>query len=140
MIGGEFKHNLDAKNRIFIPAKMRDELGETFIVAKNIREKCLKIYSRTEWDRYIKPLTEQSRKLVDKVLRYLSSSSAEVTPDAQGRIVLPKELISYAEIQRNVVVVGCYDCAEIWAEESYNKLKDEENIEEMLAELESLGL
>jgi MraZ protein len=140
MIGGEFKHNLDAKNRIFIPAKMRDELGETFIVAKNIREKCLKIYSRTEWDKYIKPLTEQSRKLVDKVLRYLSSSSAEVTPDAQGRIVLPKELISYAEIQRNVVVVGCYDCAEIWAEESYNKLKEEEDIEEMLAELESLGL
>lgn len=140
MIGGEFKHNLDAKNRIFIPAKMRDELGETFIVAKNIREKCLKIYSRAEWDKYIKPLTEQSRKLVDKVLRYLSSSSAEVTPDAQGRIVLPKELISYAEIQRNVVVVGCYDCAEIWAEESYNKLKEEENIEEMLAELESLGL
>lgn len=140
MIGGEFKHNLDAKNRIFIPAKMRDELGETFIVAKNIREKCLKIYSRTEWDKYIKPLTEQSRKLVDKVLRYLSSSSAEVTPDAQGRIVLPKELISYAEIQRNVVVVGCYDCAEIWAEESYNKLKEEEDVEEMLAELESLGL
>lgn len=140
MLGGEFRHGLDPKNRIFIPAKMRDELGSTFVVAKNIREKCIRVYSLTQWDEYIKPLTEQARKLGERILRYLSSTSAEVTPDSQGRIVLPKELISYAEIDKNVVVVGCYDCAEIWAEDVYEKMKSEENPDALLAELESLGL
>ena len=64
----------------------------------------------------------------------------EVTPDAHGRVVLPKELITHAEIDKNVVVVGCYNYAEIWAEESYNKLKETENVEEMIRELESFGL
>ena len=64
----------------------------------------------------------------------------EVTPDAHGRVVLPKELIGHAEIDKNVVVVGCYNYAEIWAEESYEKMKEEEDLDQMIADLEELGL
>ena len=137
---GSYKHSLDAKNRIFIPAKLRDELGATFVIAKDIREKCLKAYSMEEWARYLEPIRQQSRKLQSEVLRFLSSSMIEVTPDPHGRVVLPKELVAYANIEKNVVVVGCYDYAEIWAEESYTKLKDEEDIDRMIADLEALGL
>ena len=140
MLGGEYRHGLDPKNRVFIPAKLREELGETFVVVKDLREKCLKIYSQAEWDKYIAPIKNQERRLAEKVLRFLSSSMSQVVPDSQGRILIPKDLVQYAEIERDVVVVGCYDYAEIWAEESYRKLKEEENVEEMLAELESLGL
>lgn len=140
MLGGEYRHGLDPKNRVFIPSKLRDELGQTFIVVKDLREKCLKIYSQAEWDRYIAPIKNQERRLAERVLRFLNSSMAQVTPDSQGRILIPKDLVQYAEIERDVVVVGCYDYAEIWAEESYNRLKENENIEEMIRELESFGL
>ncbi len=140
MLGGEYKHNLDPKNRIFIPAKLREELGAAFVVAKDIREKCLKVYSLEGWESYITPLREQKRKLSEKILRFLHASLVQVTPDSQGRIVLPQELVGYAEIEKNVVIVGCCDYAEIWAEEAYEKLKAEEDLSEMLAELEELGL
>lgn len=140
MLGGEYRHGLDAKNRVFIPAKLREELGQTFIVAKDLREKCLKVYSQAEWDRYLAPIKNQERRLAERVLRFLSASMTQVTPDSQGRILLPKDLVQYAEIARDVVVVGCYDYAEIWAEESYNKLKENEDVEEMIRELESFGL
>ncbi|MBQ9132781.1 MAG: division/cell wall cluster transcriptional repressor MraZ [Clostridia bacterium] len=140
MLGGEYRHGLDPKNRVFIPAKLREELGETFIVVKDLREKCLKIYSQAEWDKYIAPIKNQERRLVEKVLRFLNSSMAQVTPDSQGRIVLPKDLVQYADIERDVVIVGCYDYAELWAEASYEKLKAEEDVDEMIRELESFGL
>ena len=140
MLGGEYRHGLDPKNRIFIPAKLRDELGTTFVIAKDLRETCLKVYSLKEWENYIEPILAQARKLQSKVLRFLSASMVEVTPDAHGRVVLPKELITHAQIDRNVVVVGCYNYAEIWAEEAYEKLKAEEDVGQMIAELEELGL
>lgn len=140
MLGGEYRHNLDPKNRIFIPAKLREELGVTFVVAKDIREKCLKVYSLEGWEKYIAPLREQQRKLSEKILRYLHASLAQVVPDSQGRIVLPPDLVRYAEIEKNVVIVGCCDYAEIWAESNYEHLKEEEDISEMLSELEALGL
>ena len=140
MLGGEYRHNLDPKNRIFIPAKLREELGSTFVVAKDIREKCLKVYSLSGWENYITPLREQKRKLSEKILRFLHASLVQVTPDSQGRIVLPQELVVHAEIEKNVVIVGCCDYAEIWAEAGYEKLKEDEDLSEMLAELEELGL
>ena len=140
MLGGEYKHNLDAKNRIFIPAKLRDELGESFVVAKDIRESCLKVYSLQGWEEYIKPLREQKRSLSEKIIRHLHASLAQVVPDGQGRIVLPPELIEHAKLDRSVIVVGCCDYAEIWSEELYEEMKAQEDMSEILAELEALGL
>ncbi len=140
MLGGEYRHALDSKNRIFIPAKLREELGVSFVVAKDIRESCLKVYSIAGWEAYIAPLKEQKRKLSEKIMRFLHASLVQATPDTQGRIVLPTELVAHAEIDRNAVVVGCGDYAEIWAEETYDRNKNEVDLEDMLAELEELGL
>lgn len=140
MLGGEYRHGLDAKNRIFIPSKLREELGQSFVVAKDIREKCLKVYSLAGWESYIAPLKEQKRKLSEKIMRFLHASMVQATPDSQGRIVLPQELVEYSEIEKNVVVVGCGGYAEIWAESAYDQMKNEVDIDEMISELEELGL
>ena len=140
MLGGEYKHNLDPKNRIFIPSKLRDELGESFVVAKDIRETCLKVYSLEGWEAYIKPLREQKRSLSEKIVRHLHASLVQVTPDGQGRIVLPPELIAHAALEKNVGIVGCCDYAEIWSEQAYESMKQEEDLTQILAELEALGL
>ena len=84
MLSGEFKHNLDPKNRLFIPAKHREELGESFIVAKSIRENCLKVYSLEEWENYIAPIKQMARKDSESILRALNRNASQVTPDSQG--------------------------------------------------------
>ena len=139
MLAGEYRHGLDAKNRIFIPAKLREELGQTILVAKNIREKCLKVYSLTEWEKYIGPLQEQNRKLSEKLMRFIYPTLLQATPDSQGRIVLTGELIGHAEIDRNVVIVGCGKYAEIWSEELYDATMSDIDVDELVADLESLG-
>ena len=134
MFGGEYRHNKDSKNRVFMPAKLREELGETFVIAKDIREKCLKVYSLAGWEEYIAPLKAQ------KILRFLHASLTQVTPDSQGRVVIPQELVEYAAIERSIVVVGCGEYAEIWSESIYDENKAQIDVAELIGELEELGL
>jgi MraZ protein len=140
MFSGEFKHSLDTKNRLFIPAKHRDELGESFMVAKSIRENCLKVYSMQEWEEYISPILKMERKASEAILRALHRDASQVSPDSQGRIVIPASLVEYAGITKGAVVVGCGKYAEIWSEENYEAMVGAENIEDIKNLLESYGL
>jgi len=140
VLSGEFRHNLDAKNRIFIPSKHRDELGDCFMVAKSIRENCLKVYSMAEWEEYISPILKMDRKSSEAILRALHRDAAQVTPDAQGRIVIPVALVEYAKIVKGAVVIGCGKFAEIWSEETYAEMVANENLDDLKNVLESYGL
>ena len=140
MLSGEFKHNIDPKNRLFIPAKHREELGETFMIAKSVRENCLKVYSLEEWEKYIEPIVKMERKNSEAILRALHRNAAQVSPDAQGRIVLPPALVAYAEIEKGAVVVGCGKYAEIWSEEAYEAMAGDEDMADLKDLLESYGL
>jgi MraZ protein len=140
MLTGEFRHSLDAKNRIFMPAKLREELGETFIIVRDIREKCLKVYSMEGWAAYTAPIKEKPRQLAEQVMRLLHRSAAQVTPDSQGRVLLPPMLVEYAGIEKNAVVVGCEEYAEIWAEANYQTMLDNVDDEALRQALESWGL
>ena len=140
MFSGEFKHTLDTKNRLFIPAKHREELGESFMVAKSIRENCLKVYSMAEWEEYISPILKMERKASEAILRALHRDAAQVSADAQGRIVVPAPRVEYAGITKTAVVVGCGKYAEIWSEENYEAMVNGENMEDIKNLLESYGL
>jgi MraZ protein len=143
MLSGEFRHNIDPKNRLFIPAKHREELtlgNECFMVAKSIRENCLKVYSMSEWEEYISPIRKMERKDSERILRALHKDAAQVSPDSQGRIVLPPTLVQYAGIVKGAVIVGCGAYGEIWAEEAYEAMLEEDNLEGMKELLESYGL
>ena len=140
MLSGEFKHTLDPKKRLFIPSKHREELGECFMVARSIRDNCLKVYSMTEWDKYIEPILKMDRKDSEVILRTLHRNAAQVSPDAQGRIILPVSLIEHAKIVKGAVVVGCGTYAEIWAEEEYELTLESEDLGDIKSVLESFGL
>lgn len=140
MFTGEYGHSVDAKNRIFVPSKFRDELGETFMVVRDIRKPILKMYSLAGWEAYIAPIREKERKVAERALRYLHRNAAQVSPDSQGRILLSKELLGYAGIIKDAVIVGCSDYAEIWSAESYAAEIALEDSTEICAELEQFGL
>ena len=143
MLSGEFRHNIDPKNRLFIPAKHREELtldNECFMVAKSIRENCLKVYSMSEWEEYISPIRKMERKDSERILRALHKDAAQVSPDSQGRIVIPTALLEYAEIKKEAMVVGCSDYCEIWSLANYRAEIESEDAEAIRGELERLGL
>ncbi len=140
MLASCFKHNVDTKNRLFVPSKYREELGETFIVSQSIRGNYLKIYSHKEWEKYIEPIKLLPRKTSEEVLRFLIGNSIEVSPDGQGRIILPSTMLQFASITKGTVIIGCGDYAEIWAEESYENNQAEQDMEALRAALEDCGL
>ena len=141
MLSGEFNHTLDPKKRLFIPAKHREELGESFMISRSIRDNCLKVYSLAEWESYVDAIrNKMDKKDSEKALRYLHRTAAQVSPDAQGRIVLPSSLIEHAKIVKGAVVVGCGTYAEIWEEEEYIRAVEEEDDDDIRASLEAFGL
>jgi MraZ protein len=140
VLTGEFRHTVDAKNRLFIPAKHREELGEELIVARDIRAQVLKVFSLEGWNEYIAPIKKQERRVAEPALRYLHRNAAQVTPDGQGRILLSPALIAFAEIEKEAVFVGCSDYCEIWSAENYKREIEAEDAEDIREELERLGL
>jgi MraZ protein len=140
MFTGEFEHNIDPKNRIFVPAKFREELGETFVVSRDIRGPRLRVFSLEGWNEYIAPILKQERRISEKALRYLHRNAIQVKADAQGRILLTKDLIDYACITKSAVIVGCSSYAEIWSAENWAAELESEDSMEIALELERFGL
>ncbi len=140
MLFGEYRHSIDPKNRIFIPAKHREVLGDEFVVVKSLRERCLRIYSNSEWQVYIDQIKKMQGKDKDRIIRSMSRQGAQLKPDAQGRIVLAPDLIAHAEIEKNAVVVGCGDYAEIWSDTNYAAMVEGEDLDNLKDILESFGL
>lgn len=110
---GQFSHNIDAKGRLFIPASLRKELGQTFHVTVG-QDHCLSVYSDESWAAFMARLKELSYNEVKK-LRALFAYAADCEPDSQGRILIPAKLRQYADLQKEVVVIGSFDRAEIWS-------------------------
>ncbi len=138
MLTSRYKYSLDAKNRLFIPAKHREQLGEAFIITKNV-DKSLSVYSAEEWTNYTSKLKGLPPTKARKLARFLFSNAIEVQPDQQGRVVITSDLLEYAGIQKGVYILGCGAYCEIWAAEKYEETygtDDSATIEELMLELE----
>ncbi len=120
---GQFSHNIDAKGRLFIPAPLRKELGQTFHVTVG-QDHCLSVYSDESWAAFMARLKELSYNEVKK-LRALFAYAADCEPDSQGRILIPAKLREYAGLTKEVVVVGSFDRAEIWSAERWAAIENE---------------
>ena len=118
---GQYAHNIDAKGRLFIPAKLREELGQTFHVTIGL-DHCLSIYSNESWDAFMDKLRDLPYSKA-KALRVLSANAVDCEPDAQGRILIPAKLRQYADLQKEVVVIGSFDRAEIWSADRWAREK-----------------
>ncbi len=115
MLMGEFHHNLDDKSRIVIPSTFRLELGNRFVIAKGL-EKCLYIYSKTEWEKVVSKLNTLpfTKKDVRTFARAFFSGASECELDKSGRIVINSNLSTYAGIKKECVIIGASDRLEIW--------------------------
>lgn len=115
MFLGEFQHTLDAKGRVILPAKFRDELEDGAVIAKT-RERCLAVYPPEAWDEVARRAREQFARGARErqAARSLFAGAAEVSPDRQGRIAVPPNLRDYAGLGKDVVVTGAFTHIEIW--------------------------
>ena len=130
MLSGEYRHSIDPKNRLFIPAKHREVLTRedtSFVVTAAMRDKCLRIFSISEWKEYAAGYEKFQGRERTKLLRKLYKDMLTPTPDSQGRIVLSPALLEYAGISKNTVIVGCGKYAEIWDEEAYDAMMAEDD-------------
>lgn len=136
---GKYNHSLDAKNRLFIPAKYREELGDRITITKNV-DHSLTVYSKAEWDLYTQKIREKAGVQAREVLRFVNGNASDVELDSQGRAVIKQELLDYAGIDRNVVIVGCGSYAEIWSEEAMREVENTENTKHILDLMIEIGL
>lgn len=121
MFIGEYHHSIDDKGRLIIPSKFRDELGERFIVTRGI-ENCLFVYSEDSWTKIVNKLETLpfTKKDARQFIRFFLSGASEAEFDKQGRINITSPLISYANINKECVIIGTGDRLEIWSKESWD--------------------
>ena len=128
---GTYEHTIDAKGRLFIPAKLREELGDTFYLAMGV-DACLAIYPQATWDRFLEIYRAQPMSQ-SKVMRPLFANAVKCEPDSQGRIVIPQKLRKYAGLEKETVIIGVHDRAEIWSAAAWNAQEEEEMTPEKMA-------
>jgi len=139
MLTGKYNHSLDSKNRIIIPSKLKEQLGETVTILRG-SDKCLTLYSAEEWEKYAQKISELPKTEVRAITRYIYANSMEVQPDSQGRVMLTPEMLAFAGITKNVITVGCGKYAEIWALEEWEAQEIGEEPEDFTSKLIDLGL
>lgn len=114
MFIGEYLHSIDAKGRVSVPAKFREDLGPCFYITKGL-DGCLFVLSAAEWARLEQKVSAMPVSKARGLQRFFFAGAAEVTPDKQGRILIPQPLREYAALQKDVTFLGAATRAEIWS-------------------------
>ncbi len=122
MFIGEYQHSLDAKGRMFMPSKFRDELGESFIVTLGL-DYCLFAFPIDEFEKLKVKIDSLSisNKEARQFARFFFAGACECETDKQGRIMIPAKLRNYAKLEKDVTVVGVSTRLEIWNSEKWEK-------------------
>lgn len=118
---GTYEHNVDSKNRIIIPAKFREALGESFYLTIGY-DRSIRAFSDEEFEKYKKNIDEAPEEdaSVRELRRFLYAFTDHLELDKQGRIVIPSRLKAFSMIQDEVVIVGQSKYVEIWAKENWS--------------------
>jgi MraZ protein len=118
MFMGTYYNSIDAKNRVIVPSKHRDELGGRCVLTKGL-DTCLYIYTMSDWEKQLTKIEQlpESDPEIRAFIRSFFGSATECEFDKQGRIVIPAPLISYARITKELVTVGAMKKIEIWSKE-----------------------
>lgn len=143
MLLGEFKHNLDIKGRMAIPAKFRSKLANGAIITRGL-DNCLFVFANDEWEELAKklvslPLAQANSRAF---ARLMLAGAMDVEIDTQGRILIPDYLRKYAGLDKKVVVTGLYNRIEVWDSDTWEryKQKTESSSEEIAEKLGELGI
>lgn len=141
MFMGEYNHTIDEKGRLIIPSKFREELGNSFVVTKGL-DGCLFAYDNTEWtalEEKLKklPLTNRDARAF---ARFMLAGAALVEVDKQGRILLPQVLRGFAELEKDVVLIGVASRIEIWSKDKWSEMSDASDMDEIAEKMADLGI
>lgn len=141
MFSGEYNHTVDAKGRLIVPAKFRDQLGDEFVVTRGL-DGCLFVYTMDEWHNMEERFREipMTSKNARKFSRFLFAGAVTCEVDKQGRILLPPVLREYAGIQKDVVLAGILSRIEIWDKDRWNEnTYDEDEMDDVAEYMAEIG-
>lgn len=136
MLLGEFKHNLDSKNRLTIPSKLRFELGEKPVLTRGL-DNCLFIYPNRDWELFVEKLNKLplGQAKARNFKRFILSGASEIETDDMGRALIPDVLKKYARLEKSIVIIGVGDRIELWDEKVWDKyIAEAENMSGDIAE------
>lgn len=140
MFMGEYHHTIDEKGRLTIPSKIREQLGNNFIVTRGI-DKCLFVYTEQDFNDLIQKYRElPNTKDARNFMRFFLSGATNSDFDKQGRINIANTLIDYADLKKDCVIIGVNDRIEIWSQDNWNQFMEtnEENLSDIADKLFSI--
>lgn len=141
MFMGEYNHTVDPKGRLIVPSKFREQLGNEFVVTKGL-DGCLFVYPNEEWQNIEEKFRNISMTSKDarKFSRFFFAGAASCELDKQGRILLPSVLREYADLEKEVVLVGVLSRVEIWSKERWLDTNNYDDMDEVAEHMAELGL
>lgn len=138
MFCGEYSHNLDAKKRIILPSKLREQLGDGVVMTKSV-DRCVALYPVERWNAFTAKLDSLPDIETRQVKRFLYSAAFETSVDGQGRILIAPNLCDYASLTKSVKVIGVGDHIEIWDDALWAEENSSENTADIANVLIKLG-
>lgn len=140
---GEYEHSLDVKGRLIMPAKIREDIGDKFIITKGL-DGCLFGFSQTEWNNFEEklktlPLTNKNAR---DFVRFFLSGATECEIDKQGRFLIASNLREYADLEKEAMITGVGTRIEIWNRDKWKKYNSEENLsaDQIAENMANLGM
>ena len=143
MLIGEYEHSVDAKGRLIMPSKLREDIGEKFVVTKGL-DGCLFVFSLKEWEIFgekLKALPVSNKNARD-FTRFFLAGAIECEIDKQGRFLITSNLREFAALDKDVVIIGVTTRLEIWNRDKWKSYNSDENIsaEEIAENMSMLGI
>ena len=141
MLIGEYEHSLDTKGRLIMPVKLREDIGEKFVITKGL-DGCLFVFSLDEWQIFEAKLKNLpiSNKDARQFSRFFFSGAIDSELDKQGRFLINNNLREFAELKKDVIIVGMNSRVEIWSKENWNECINNISADEITEKMEMLGI
>ena len=141
MFMGEYSHSIDPKGRFIIPSKLREQLGNEFVLTKGL-DGCLSIYPMDEWEAFEQqlrslPLTNKNARTFS---RFFVAGATACELDKQGRILVPSTLREFAELDKDVVLTGNINRIEIWSKQKWSENSNYDDMDAIAEGLQDLGI
>lgn len=135
---GEYYHSLDEKGRVNFPAKLREELGDQFVITKGL-DGCLSAYSMGKWEVISEKVAGLPQAKARDLKRFMFSAATIVNPDKQGRVLISPTLRMFAKINKDIAVIGASDHVELWDRETWIERNAEMDSDDIAAAMDELG-
>lgn len=142
MFSGQYSHTLDTKGRLNIPSKFREQLGNEFVVTKGM-DGCLFVFDNENWDEFEKKLQNLptiGTLEIRQYTRFFLAGVMRVEVDKQGRILIPANLRTYANLEKDAILVGVGKRIEIWNADTWLRMEEEVDINEVTKAMAEKGL